>query len=266
MATKARRVTRRPLEEGALAKQDELVQATSKAMAFINQNRRPLIIGTALTVLVIVLTVAASSYFTERANTRSTLFGAAMSKALAPVEPVLAGEDGAAEEPGTEEHEAKVGDEAAAGNFGSYSARAAAASAQFEGFLKEHGSGGRLPEMARLALGSLALDQGKADEVLKTYPKLLADSSISGQLRFFLLDTLAMAQIAANDLAAADRTYQEMANLQAGLFADYAAFQRGQLAEAQGKKDDARATYRAALEQHPNGPYQDEIQKRLDLL
>jgi len=265
LALKARRISHRPIEEVGQKNQDELLVATNKAMSFFQENRKPLVFGGAATLLVILGTILVTTLLAQRTASRSTLFSQALRTSVTAVEP---GEAISAEpaEDGDEADQASP-PAAAGAKFASYAERNTATKTSYDTFLKEYGTSGDLSVMARLARANVELAEGKAAEAVRLFQEIHAQGDVqSPQLRFFLLDGLAAAQTAAGDLEGAGKTYQEIAGLAGGGLADYAALRQGQLAEAKGSKDQARETYRAALEKHPTGPYRDELQKRLDLL
>ena len=119
---------------------------------------------------------------------------------------------------------------------------------------------------ARRGAATMALQQGKTDEGLQALGALSSAPKLPSRLRVFVLDALATAQMDAGKLEEANKTFTELASVEGGLLADYAALQRGRISEAKGEADTAKATYEAALKDYPEGAFRDEIRKRLDLL
>lgn len=264
MALKPKLITRRPVAATTQAKQDEFVQATSKALTFAQRHRRPLIIGTCAALAVLVGVVAARSYMEHHGQARSAAFSIAVAGSLANVRPAAGVPDAppAAAAPAA----ATTSPAKAPESFGSLTERAAYSGKAYADYMQQFGQDGELGHMARLGAASTALQQGKQAEGLAALVALAADPKLPGRLRLFVLDTLGAAQLDAGKLAEAEKTYGEIATLEGGMLADYAALQKGRIAESRGEVADARKTYEAALKDHPEGAFKDEIKKRLDLL
>ncbi len=252
MAVKPKRVTRRPVAEGAAEKQDEFIHATAEAMTFAQKHKRPIILGSIAAAVVVFGSIGIYNYLEYRTLQRSDAFFAALDSVLVPVVPKV--------EASTKD--ARGLPEA----FPTYEARAKVVKERFGRYLADYGDSGGVGVMAKLAQATMTLDEGNAAEAIGMFQALLDDSDVHTGMRVLVLDGLALAQMNAGKLDDAAKTFDRIAALQGGLLKDYTALMKGVVAEAEGQPAAAKKIYEQARKDSPDGAFAEDIQKRLELL
>lgn len=136
--------------------------------------------------------------------------------------------------------------------FADQQARLEAARAAYETALKSASNDG-VGLYARLALGSVLIEQGKLDEAKAEYDRVLAakftekDAAIKAQAQ----EGLAQVAEAKGDKAGALALYEEIAAANLGGTSELGQYNRARLLHALGRSDEAKKLIAALYEKHP---------------
>ena len=245
-----------------LTQPDEFVSATQKAFGWAGENRKPLIVASAVLIAAVVLFSGGKEVVARKSAKRVNAFAKAVDILATPVKPAKADGDDAAADGGPDASPATPGADAKdeGPSYETSKARADAALAEFGKI-----DGGDVADLALLGKATALLDAGNTDEAVAAYQKFL-ESGVGDRYRFFGHDGLATALADKGDEDGALAQVAKIATLDGGAHADHAAFRQGRLLESKGDSAGAIKAYKDLVEKHPDSLFKPQAEKRLGLL
>ena len=223
-----KKVTRKQL----LKEPDEFITTTGKLIEWSRQNTKPLTIGAAL-FLVVIIGLSAYLYFTEKRSMRAqVLFSHAVTK-----------------------HQAQE-------NQTSSTAALSAVSADFDTLTTTYGSlpAGKLGRIYYGHISSAALDYDKA---IEQYQKALGDYGDEPVLSNIILNGLATAYHQKGKYPEAIAYYKRIADGSASTLKDAALFNLGKLHGQLGQSEESRKAYERLSTEFPNSFYVNMVNEKI---
>ncbi len=254
---------RQSRNEVDLSQPDEFISASQKLFGWAAENRKLLIVLSAALGAALVLFSGGREVVARKSATRANAFAKAVDILATPVRPATPEGDDPAADPAATPPAVPGAPDASKDEGPSYETAAARAEAALVEFSKV--DGGAVSDLAQLGKATSLLDSGKPDEAAVAYSAFLA-SGVGDHYRFFGHDGLVTALSEKGDFAGALAELAKIATLEAGKFADHAAFRRGRLLESKGDKAEAVKAYKGLIEAHPESLFKPQADKRLGLL
>jgi tetratricopeptide (TPR) repeat protein len=242
--------------EKELKQPDQFVTFWSKAGTWMAPRRKPLLMGLAALLGVLVVGWGAQVLLASRAERASTAFARIHQIATAPLLPATG-------DAKTEKTDPALDD--GLPHFKTERERTEAALKEANAYLASHG--GQLREEAMLLKARYLVALGRGDEAVPVYTEL--QGSLDDRLRFLAQEGLGYAQETAGQLDKAIAVFGGLADQakSAGNFMrDRALFNKARLLEQKGAKQDAQKVYREILSEVPTSNLKTEINERLAIL
>ncbi len=226
---------------------DQFLQTADTSLSWASQNQQKIIVGVGAAVVLVLVGVFMLNHFQQKSADRSAALTAALDVLVAPV-----GEE-------TEVDAKKKGP-----RFVSEQDKYKSLGEKADVVLAEYG-GTPAAELATIMKARASFGAGKFDEAAGLYKKWL-DAHPTHSERAFVLQAMATAQAAAGKADEAVATLQSLKGLDAATFGELADVQAGQVYEAAGQKDKAKAAYEAVIKAYPDSSQLETVKMRLDLL
>lgn len=215
-----KRVTRKQLLKGP----DEFITTTGQLIQWAKTNAKPLGIGGAL-FMAVIIAVSIYAYINQR---RSTTAHRMLGQAIEKYQAEAGAKDGAA--------------------------ALSAVSGDFNALIDSYG-GQPAAKLGRLYYGHMASMAHDYDKAIENYQKALDDFGDDAALRNILHNGLGMAYQQKGDYPNAITQFQTIADGPDSLLKDAALFHLGKLLGQIGKPDESRQAYQRLIDEFPNSTY-----------